>query len=62
MKSTSGGACNGASTKRSHAVVPATRIDAGIIATDWYALMDWKPIDDRAYTLSEDAYDSIGTP
>jgi tetratricopeptide (TPR) repeat protein len=39
--------------------IPAAR---AAVVTDWYALMDWKTIDDTAWTLSEDAYDSVGTP
>jgi tetratricopeptide (TPR) repeat protein len=29
---------------------------------DWYALMDWGPIERAAYTYSEDPYESVGMP
>lgn len=42
--------------------VPAVRTAAASAAMDWYALMDWQSMESKAYTSTEDAYDSVGTP
>ena len=41
---------------------PAARKADTSATTDWYALMDWQSMESKAYTLTEDAYDSVGTP
>ena len=39
-----------------------THAGPGVASSDWYALLDWAPVERDAYSFSEDPYDSVGTP